>query len=432
MTVRGAAQQVAVEIAARLADTDQVLSVVTARSNLDHPPGMPPRSPWSPLSLSDGHPGLALLFAEFAHGDTRYRAHAHAHLAAAGRALVSSPSDGLFAGLPAVAFAARCAQQTPDDYSNLLRPVEERLTAGLRARLTAEAERLDAGMPGMPGPVYDVIGGICGLGRYLLNWAPAAPDLLMEILAYLVRLTDPVSAHGHVVPGWWVRGAPSLGQQTHYPRGHFNLGLAHGIPGVLALLALASEAGAEVEGQSEAITRIAEWVLGRQIDDYRWPAAIPFDAEAVGAFVTESSGPGWCYGTAGVARALFVAGRALDRADWQRTAIHALSGAVRDTKTMSDFGLCHGWAGLLHIAWRTTLDSGDQALADHLPELVNRIVEGFDSTAPFGYRSDDAGGRRGPHRAGFLEGAAGIALALHSWASGSGPASPWETALMLS
>ncbi|MFI1018310.1 lanthionine synthetase C family protein [Streptomyces sp. NPDC020965] len=432
MTAHAVARRTVTEIAERLTDTARVIAVVTADGNLDRPPEMLPRAPWSSLSLSDGHPGIALLFAELAHSDPRYREHTHRQLVAAARELVTGPADALFAGLPAVAFAARCAQRTPRDYATLLSRLEKHLTAGLRARLTIETGRLDRGEPGLPAPVYDVIGGVCGLARYLLDWLPAERDLLLDTLAYLVRLTDPVPAHGHVVPGWWVLGAPALGQRERYPQGHFNLGMAHGVPGVMTLLALAHEAGAEVPGQTEAITRIADWVLDRRIGDGQWPSAIPFEAEVTGAFVDSGTGPAWCYGTAGVARSLFLAGRALDRADWRRTAVDALAVALRRTDAMPDCGLCHGWAGLLHIAARTARDSGDQRLTDRLPELAGRILDRFDPTAPFGYRGDGAGGQRGVDRAGFLEGAAGIALVLHAWASGTAPATPWERALMLS
>lgn len=432
MTARATARDTVAEIAARLADTDGVRSIVLAPDNLDRPPGVPPRAPWSPLSLSDGHPGLALLFAELAHEDDRYRGYAHAQLAGATQDLVGSAADALFVGVPALAFAARCAQRTPRDYATLLDRLEPHLADGLRARLDRETARLDRGGAGMPAPVYDVIGGICGLGRYVLDWMPTARGLLTDTLTYLVRLTEPVrTEEGRVVPGWWVRAAPALGQDAQYPKGHFNLGLAHGVPGVMALLALALEAGVEVPDQADAITRVADWVLARRTDGGEWPSAIPFDAETAGEHVPPRSGPAWCYGTGGVARALFLAGRALDRPDWRRTALDSLTAAARDTGTMADCGLCHGWAGLLHIAWRTARDSGDPALADRLPGLAARVLDRFDPAEPFGYRGDDAGGQRGPARAGFLEGAAGIALALHAWARDTDPATPWEYALML-
>ncbi|MEU6073938.1 lanthionine synthetase C family protein [Micromonospora sp. NPDC047074] len=431
MSARKAALWTATEIAQRLVDPDRLVSVVTADANRDRPPGMAPRAPWSPLSLSDGYPGLALLFAELAYVDDHHRRHAHAHLAAATGHLATGAADALYAGLPALAFAARCARRGPGDYANLLDRLDQHLAAGLRARLAAEKERLDAGRPGMPGPVYDVIGGICGVARYVLGWLPSERDLLLDSLTYLVRLTEPVTAHGHVVPGWWVLGPPALGQRSRYPHGHFNLGLAHGVPGVMALLALAVEAGVEVDGQAEAVARIAGWVLDWRVDDCHWPSAVPFDVEAAGGSVPAPANPAWCYGTAGVTRALFLAGRALDRADWRRAAVDALSAAVRATTAMADCGLCHGWAGLLHTVWRTARDSGDRGLAAHLPGLADRVLGFFDPAAPFGYRSDDAGGQRGPDRAGFLEGAAGIALALHAWATDDDPATDWERALLL-
>ncbi|MBW4721577.1 hypothetical protein KZQ38_30775 [Saccharothrix sp. SC076] len=65
-----------------------------------------------------------------------------------------------------------------------------------------------------------------------------------------------------------------------------------------------------------------------------------------------------------MARALFLAGRAVDRPVWRCTTRDSLTAAARDTTTMADCGLCHGWAGLLHGArLRRTGASGPAARA---------------------------------------------------------------------
>ncbi|MEU4969287.1 glycoside hydrolase family protein [Streptomyces smyrnaeus] len=73
-------------------------------------------------------------------------------------------------------------------------------------------------------------------------------------------------------------------------------------------------------------------------------------------------------------------------------------------------------------------DPGYHAVADRLAE---RVLAGFEPEAPFGYRYRHALARRALDRSGFLEGSAGIALALHTYASGSAPATSWDSALLL-
>lgn len=47
---------------------------------------------------------------------------------------------------------------------------------------------------------FDGIRGLAGIGAHLLRRAPHE-DLLRSVLAYLVRLTDPVTDDGELLPG---------------------------------------------------------------------------------------------------------------------------------------------------------------------------------------------------------------------------------------
>jgi lantibiotic biosynthesis protein len=430
---RRTAAEIVADLAQRLADPATVAASATREGNLDHLPGGDPIHPWSGLTLGEGHPGVALLYAELSRDDPAYRKTAHAHLAAATRALTTVPGAGLFAGVPSLAFAARAARCDPHDYAAMLGKLDSQVIKRVQELITTEAERLGAGRAGTSMAAYDVIVGLAGLGRYLLLRDGRYERLLRDVLACLVRLTDPVRVHGHTVPGWWVPGPPGPGQERHCPRGHFNVGLAHGICGPLALFALAEEADVAVPGQRDAATRIVTWLLQRLFGGCRWPGVIDFDSEVRGAGQEPAGGrAAWCYGTPGVARAIFLAGRALGRPDWRRTAVAALAGVLDLPNPLGDCGLCHGWAGLLQITWRMARDGDDLRLAGHVPRLAARVIDGHDPELPFGYRyANTPPGAWAPHRAGFLEGAAGIALALHTYATDTVPAAGWDAALLL-
>ncbi|MEU7045193.1 lanthionine synthetase C family protein [Streptomyces varsoviensis] len=427
------AASVVAELAGQLADPDAVVAVATAEGNVDRPPGRDPVHPWGGVTLAEGHPGVALLFAELAQDDPRHRAHAHAHLALAARALSASHGAGLYVGAPSLALAACAARRGPGDYATLLDRLDSRIEARVRQLLAAEDERLAARRAGASMDVYDLILGLAGIGRYLLLRADRHRDALTDTLAYLVRLTEPVRHLGHTVPGWWVPGAPGLGQEAHFPRGHFNLGLAHGICGPLALFALAEEAGVSVPGQREAATRIVDWLLGKQAADLSWPAVVSWEDELAGVRPCPASGrSAWCYGTPGVAHTVHLAGRAWGRDDWRRTAVDALTACLDGPQAVVDCGLCHGWSGLLQIACRMARDSRDERLPARLPHLAERVLAAYDPALPLGYRyADTPPGLWAPHRAGFLEGTAGIALSLHTYASGGAPRTPWDAALLL-
>ncbi|OYP13233.1 hypothetical protein CFC35_00915 [Streptomyces sp. FBKL.4005] len=92
--------------------------------------------------------------------------------------------------------------------------------------------------------------------------------------------------------------------------------------------------------------------------------------------------------------------------------------------------MCHGWAGTLHTVQCMAADSGDAELRSGAERLAGRVLGGFDPAHPFGYQ-DKSISPFVADRPGFLQGAAGVALALHTFATGRSPATGWDTALML-
>ena len=89
---------------------------------------------------------------------------------------------------------------------------------------------------------------------------------------------------------------------------------------------------------------------------------------------------------------------------------------------MYDQSLCHGWAGLLRLAQST----------DDADALAERVLAAFDPG--HAVRFHLALPSRGPplDRPGFLDGSAGIALALHGYATARHPRTGWDAALLLS
>ncbi|MEV0279767.1 lanthionine synthetase C family protein [Streptomyces sp. NPDC050610] len=425
------------DLVGRLTDPEHVAAAATAPDNVDQHAGLPQaRPPWRPLGLGEAHPGVALLYAELSHHDSRLRHAAHAHLAAAARGLDGPTGPGLFGGAASLALAALTARHSDDDYADLLTTLDSEMAGQLRSLLAQEAKRLTAGRPGVDMHSYDVVSGATGLGRYLLLRGDEHRPLLIDTLTYLARLTEPVTANGRQVPGWWVPTKPGVGPE--YPRGHFNLGLAHGISGPLALLSLAWRQGVRVPGQQAAIIRIVDHLISQQTPHGLWAATIDFDTfvNGHGRHAHQTPRAAWCYGTPGTARAIQLAGLAMERADWQALAVDAMAAALAQPlgDSVTDSSLCHGWAGVLHVTGLMARDSGSRRLAGRLPALASSLRSAYRSDLPFGYVYNRAtlgpGIRNAIHRAGFLEGSAGIALALHAYLDGY-PASLWSTALLV-
>ncbi|MGQ0841488.1 lanthionine synthetase C family protein [Actinokineospora sp.] len=252
-----------------------------------------------PQSLANGAAGIALLHAERArtgHGDP---ATAHAWLTAAtADGVDAGPQSSLFYGVPALAHAIHVAAHGTDTYQRARTNLHAATTALTRARLDQAHARIDRReRPALA--EFDLIRGLTGLGAYHLH-VDLDHEVTVAVLDYLVRLTEPLPTSGEL-PGWWTGLAPTGRPSPNYPKGHGNFGLAHGIAGPLALLAMAKLNGLAVAGHTDAINRIQTW-----LDTWTqhgeagpwWPRIItPDDIDRGHPSGTGPGQPSWCYGT---------------------------------------------------------------------------------------------------------------------------------------
>ncbi|MEU0925770.1 lanthionine synthetase C family protein [Streptomyces malaysiensis] len=365
-------------------------------------------------SLAHGPLGIALLHIERAHRGTGSWQSVHRQLATIGP-LIDNNDANLFLGAPAMVYALHLAAVDSDRYANALHSLDAIVARHTRRRLNDAHERIDHGKP-TSFAEYDLLRGLTGLGALLLRRAPDS-DEMRGVLEYLVRLTEPIpSSDGQVLPGWWVWHAPvHLGSPT--PGGHANAGLAHGITGPLALLALAKRHSITVNGHEAAMARICRWLDGIRHSDHhgtRWPRWVTKTT----AVPTKPTAPSWCYGAPGLARAQQLAAIALGDVDRKRMAERALLYCLADPHQLNQLanrGLCHGVGGLIRIVQRVAQDAEEPStFIDRLPQLNERLL------------------RLGPSaETGFLEGAAGAVLAFQSAEAGTAPASDWDACLLL-
>lgn len=375
---------------------------------------------WWPKSLAGGAVGVCLLHIERARRAMAGWDPAHAWLATAARDSIATGAPGcLFEGGPAVAFAVNSAADTPDKYVRALTALDAYITDVTRLRLQDAYARIAAGQPTTL-TEYDLIFGLTGIGSYLLR-RERHHRLLREVLSYLVALTQPLRIGGRTVPGWWTDAGPTGRTAPDFPNGHANLGMAHGIAGPLALLAVAMRRGVIVNGHADAIGTICAW-----LDEWRqegpggpwWPEWITA-AELRDRQVHRAGPhrPSWCYGTPGLARAQQLAALATGDTARQHRAEQALARCLADPAQLdriTDDTVCHGTAGVFQTAWRAASEARSPAIAEQLPHLRGLLPDTI-STANLG----------------LLNGAAGVALALQTAATNAPPASEWDACLLI-
>ncbi|MFB9691034.1 lanthionine synthetase C family protein [Amycolatopsis plumensis] len=437
--LRDRAGEIAGFVAGRLRDLDRLRRSIDDSAALA--PGKPEERAYQELSLAMGYPGVVLLFAELGRTDKAHRETAHRLLAEAATKPHPATGGSLYIGLPALAFAARTAVMRPGEYRSLLEPLDRYIMDLAEQRTRVWRERLDdpAHVAGSMG-LYDVISGMSGLGRYLLLKANEDDRVLRDVLGYLVAMTGNGEVAGHSVPRWWAAGGPRLDipPGPEYRHGHANVGVAHGIAGPLALLALAWRSGVRVPGQREAMERAVAWLLHWRCPDGAgvcWPDTITLEQHLGGERPTPACVPTWCYGIPGIARAIQLAGLALQRRDWRAAALgamHSLLDRPAAEWEPASPSLCHGSAGVLQIALRMSADSdGDSTAADIAELAAGRTVELFDPDLNLGFRYRIPPPRRYLEGPGMLDGAAGTALALHGYATGRVADSDWDAALLI-
>jgi hypothetical protein len=381
--------------------------------------------------MATGYPGLGLMAGYvdtcFPGEDWAVVAHHHLERATRGAETAAPLSIGLYTGLCGLAFTSWYLSYGGTRYQRLLTQLEEVLVP----QVLVLAETLVRQRRGTPVIQFDLISGLTGVGAYLLcrRKVPGIRIALEAVLSSLVAVSE-IDAG---LPRWHT--PPHLMDDATllnlYPAGNLNCGLAHGIPGPLALLALAYRSGVQVDGQTLAIARIADWLAVHRLDDewgVNWPAAVPLRA---------GLGPGpsrtaWCYGSPGVARALWYAGVALDQPRYCDLAVAAMEAINRrpvGARYLDSPTFCHGVAGLLQIMLRFAHDTGRADFVTAAQTLGAQLLGQYEPDSLFGFRNIERDGYRVDHP-GLLTGAPGVALVLLAAATSTEPT--WDRLFLLS
>lgn len=278
---------------------------------------------------------------------------------------------------------------------------------------------------------YDLINGLVGIGIYCLErvnspTAVRCMELIVERLAELAETAENGLR-------WFT--SPSLFPQQQgelYPRGYYNLGLAHGVPGIIALLGRTQAAGIAQEKVGMLLEGAVRWVMRQQLAD----AQSSFASVVCPEQPPSNCRLAWCYGDAGVAAALFLAARCTGERSWEQQAlVIARKAAAREPQTCGvvDACFCHGSAGLAHVFhrfYRATQEEVFSQAARHWIESTLAFRKPGEEAAGYLFRTvNENGGFEGQPRLGILEGIAGIGLSLLAAVTSIEPC--WDRILMV-
>jgi lantibiotic biosynthesis protein len=269
---------------------------------------------------------------------------------------------------------------------------------------------------------YDLVEGLVGVGVFFLERLPlpTAAEGLGLILRHLETLAEESS-----LGITWHTPARLLpeNQLRECPTGHYNLGVAHGVPGVIFLLGELIAAGIHSARADRLLDGSLRWLLAHQ-----QPAGV---LSFYGNWIAPGEGVrvsrlAWCYGDLGIGAILHHVGRRLGRTDVLKCARALLDRCVSRSVQPSEAAICHGALGIAHIfsrIYQTDLDARYRDAANHYYRCGLSLLEDPQSVTA---------GRSGARAFGssFLQGSVGIGLALLSAVE---PIEPqWDRRLVLS
>lgn len=370
-------------------------------------------------SLASGSAGLAVCIAQLARArsDPDAEGAARAHIDEAVDVLATEPlTCSLYSGFAGIAWAA-------DMVDRLLGTGDGDRNADIDEAVTRLLGRYPEQAP------YDLIDGLTGLGAYALaRWpVPGAVECLGGVVEQLAKR----ARHDRDGVFWWTPPSMRGPRLDRFRPGGVDLGVAHGIAGVIAFLARVHRLGIATQTTGPLLDGAVHWLLAHLVRTASGPT-VPY-------FVADGPEPGparsaWCYGDPGVAIALLLAARDVSEPAWaaQATALAARAAARPHAQAgVVDAGLCHGSSGLAHLFNRMYQLTAEPALAGAARFWAARTVELCSGPAPFQDSAAAAGGRRSAFSGlGLLEGAAGAALALEAAATTQEPV--WDQMLLIS
>jgi lantibiotic modifying enzyme len=215
----------------------------------------------------------------------------------------------------------------------------------------------------------------------------------------------------------------------------YNLGLAHGIPGIVIFLCKCYERGVQTALTKKMIEDALRFVKSNKFHSTAatesfYPHWIDTDKER-----SRNSRLAWCYGDLGIASCFWQAGKSLNNEAWKTESVeimlHASKRRDLHKNGVLDAGICHGTAGIAHLFNRFYFETKMQAFKETADYWINETLKmAYHPDGSAGYKSWHGKDQQWVDRHSILDGVAGIGLVLLSHLSEEEP--KWDNCLLLS
>jgi lantibiotic biosynthesis protein len=270
---------------------------------------------------------------------------------------------------------------------------------------------------------YDFLHGAIGIARYLL-YAIKKPDRFYKEFFHELRSLSHKSAPGGYIPDYDLKNRRSLADQT-------NLGLAHGLPGILKLCIDCYNHDVCINEAWSIANEIIAYLLNhtnKNTSNNYFPTVISSTGRQ-----NEYSRLAWCYGDLGIAYILYQAAETFCDTQLKLFSkdilLHNTKRQEVEQTGIRDAGFCHGSAGVAHIynkMWHYTNEPVFKASCEF---WLQKTIEFFNQEpASSTYKKYLASENKYENCYGLLEGSAGIGLVLLSYLTAD---FSWDYCVML-
>lgn len=285
---------------------------------------------------------------------------------------------------------------------------------------------------------FDLWEGCAGLGVYALERLPYSSA--KKLLELLINRLDQFSAHSDQGIAW-VTKPETIRRKTQptFSSGYYDLGVAHGVPGVISFLSRVHMLGISQDITGRLLDGAVSWLLAQQWEHH--------DGSIFPQFIqtpenkTRTSGTfGFCHGDLGLAAALASAAQCTGESSWKAKAIEAAHASIKYLKHSSltapftNPHLCHGTAGHGHLFNRLYQTTGVELFKEEARKWFRHTLDirkpgtGIAGYSKYGLNED--GERSELYDPGLIQGAAGIGLALLSAITDIEPG--WDRLMLVS
>lgn len=264
---------------------------------------------------------------------------------------------------------------------------------------------------------HDLILGISGVGRYLINFK-RENDSLDSVKGILKNF---ISIDRRKDEFYWKTPYElQLNEdKPYYKSGHYKIGLAHGIAGPLALLSIAFKEGIILDGQLETIKNLVDILIkfGEKTPDGLFWNCERENIEEKADFV--DARPIWCNGMGGVMNTLLLASDVLgDKGLLDELSFEFKNtlNKISDKKYKLDSPMiCHGYAGLLKICNAINSIINSKEIDEHKVNIIKILREYYSEDKRFNFTDDyisQEGKEIEADNISFLNGSTGILTSL--------------------